>query len=76
MFSHTSVLIREVESVFLTLDQPRLIIDATLGLGGHTMMMLSNIGDSCKIIGFDRDADNLSDAQVLIESKSLGQRFI
>jgi 16S rRNA C1402 N4-methylase RsmH len=33
MFTHTSVLLEEVRSVFLTLTHPQLVIDATLGLG-------------------------------------------
>ncbi len=68
MFTHTSVLFREVESVFLTIDHPKLVIDATLGLGGHAMMMLSHMSPASKLIGFDRDSDNLRDALTHIEA--------
>lgn len=76
MFTHTSVLFREVESVFLTLEDPKVVIDATLGLGGHTIMMLSHMHDTSKLIGFDRDADNLRDALQYIEEAGLSSRFL
>ena len=35
------------------------VIDATLGLGGHAMMILKQIGTNGQLTGFDRDAQNL-----------------
>lgn len=76
MFTHTSVLFREVESVFLTVGDPRLVIDATLWLGGHTMVMLSHMSPASKLIGFDRDGDNLRDALTHIEIAWLQDKFV
>ncbi len=76
MFSHTSVLIDEVESVLSTISEPQYIIDATLGLAWHTAMMLTHVGESGRVLWFDRDADNLRDARVNLEEKWLSKKFI
>lgn len=62
MFTHKSVLRDEVESVFLTLTHLDTVIDATLGLGGHAGMLLSHMSAGSRLLGFDRDGDNLADA--------------
>jgi 16S rRNA C1402 N4-methylase RsmH len=55
----------------LTIDTPKVVVDATLGLGGHSMMMLSHMSDRSKLIGFDRDEDNIRDALQYIEEAGL-----
>lgn len=45
------------------------MIDATLGLGGHSEMMLSHLGVGSTLIGIDRDADNLVLARERLEGK-------
>ena len=76
MFSHKSVLIKEVESLLLTLEQPRLVVDATLGLGGHATMMLSHLWETARLLGFDRDSENLHDATAHITEAGYSSRFV
>lgn len=76
MFSHKSVLIKEVESLLLTLEQPRIVVDATLGLGGHATMMLSHLGATARLLGFDRDSENLHDATTCITEAGYASRFV
>ena len=76
MYIHKSVLFHEVEEVFSTISEPELVIDATLGLGGHTMMMLSHLAGQARVLGFDRDGENLRDATVNITDAGLVERFV
>jgi 16S rRNA (cytosine1402-N4)-methyltransferase len=75
MFTHKSVLFQEVESFFLTIDNPQIVIDATLWLGWHSLSMLQHMSDGSRLIWFDRDQENLHDAQVRIESAGYGSIF-
>ncbi|MBT3290429.1 MAG: 16S rRNA (cytosine(1402)-N(4))-methyltransferase RsmH [Victivallales bacterium] len=50
---HISVLAKEVLEAFADMDEPR-IIDGTLGLGGHSAMLLESI-PGAQILGIDRD---------------------
>lgn len=59
---HISVLIKEVEQC-LSLKAGNLVVDATLGLGGHSKVILENIGQNGKLIAFDQDLDNLNEAK-------------
>ena len=52
-FSHSSVLLPETLSVIGS-SKCGLVIDATLGLGGHTQAMLES-SDDVKVIGIDQD---------------------
>lgn len=62
MFVHEPVLFSEVESLFL--DSPRrVVIDATLGLGGHSEMLMQHMDIGSTFIAFDRDQENLRLAQ-------------
>jgi 16S rRNA (cytosine1402-N4)-methyltransferase len=60
MLHHDPVLLSEVELVLQSQNSKKLIIDATLGLGGHAGMMLSHMGWWDTLLGFDRDSDNLA----------------
>lgn len=58
VFSHIPVLLSEVlENLQLTTGDT--VVDATLGLGGHSAEMLKIIGGAGKLIGFDVDQRNL-----------------
>lgn len=55
-------------------------IDATAGLGGHSEMILSKIGQDGKVVGLDRDeqaltlaAHRLSDSRVLLRKSTFSQ---
>lgn len=60
MLHHDPVLLSEVELVLQSQNCKKLIIDATLGLGGHASMMLSHLWAGDTLLGFDRDSDNLA----------------
>lgn len=55
MFEHRPVMPREVVEVFAPVP-PGVIIDATLGGGGHSAALLDARAD-CTLLGLDRDAD-------------------
>ena len=70
-FSHSSVLLQETLDVIDAASR-RHIVDATLGLGGHTEAMLE-LSPDCLVLGIDQD-----DAAIEIASKRLerfGSRF-
>jgi 16S rRNA (cytosine1402-N4)-methyltransferase len=60
--SHRPVMLEEVLNVL----QPQagdLVVDATLGAGGHAEELLRRVGPTGRLIGLDRDAENLPQAQ-------------
>lgn len=59
---HIPVLTEEVISS-LQLDRGMVVIDATVGAGGHAEKILKKIGDSGYLIGIDKDAYALSHAE-------------
>lgn len=62
---HVPVLLQEVLEG-LDLDDNSVLVDATLGLGGHTRAVLETV-DGVRVIGFDRDARNLELAKQALE---------
>lgn len=70
---HHSVLLAEVLH-FFDLERRRVLIDATLGLGGHTEALLSHQEFHGKVIGIDQDASHLRAAQERLQK--FGDRFI
>lgn len=60
--THQSVLLSEVLH-FFDLPQRKLIIDATLGLGGHTKAILMESAFSGTVIGIDQDQSHLQEAK-------------
>ncbi len=68
--NHTPVLYDEVERIFCEAEfHSPLVVDATLGLGWHSEMLLSHM-DSGVFFWFDRDGDNLISAQDHLVDKS------
>ena len=59
---HTPVLLQEVLEL-LPFEKGFTVIDATLGLGGHSLEILKKIGPSGHLIGFDWDKRNRCLAQ-------------
>ncbi len=65
---HVPVLLREVERV-LDLKPGLIVVDGTVGAGGHSRMIVRRIGSEGTLIGLDRDPMMLAlAAQVLPES--------
>jgi len=48
---------------YLDLSGGEVVVDATLGLGGHTSGILELIGEKGTLIGFDLDKTNLAEAE-------------
>ena len=59
---HISVLKDEVEE-YLALEEGQVIVDGTLGLGGHSLLILNKIGTNGHLIVFEQDSRNLQEAQ-------------
>ena len=57
---HDPVMVdRIVELLAVTDDSPAVIVDCTLGAGGHAARLLAASGEGTHLVGFDRDADAL-----------------
>lgn len=59
---HIPVLPREV-CEFLAPQAGETVVDATIGLGGHALLMAERIGPTGRIIGIDVDPENLAEAR-------------
>jgi 16S rRNA (cytosine1402-N4)-methyltransferase len=66
---HRPVLLREVLQ-FLDLSPGLVVVDGTVGGGGHSKLVLEQLGPDGKLIGLDRDPTMLARAaHVLVESR-------
>ena len=63
---HLSVLKEEVKGC-LELKGGEIVVDATLGLGGHAREMLVSIGKKGKLIAFEQDERNLKEAEIRLK---------
>ena len=70
-FEHKSILVSEILG-FLDLQPGSVVIDATLGLGGHAEAVLQTSADT-RVIGIDQDQKALETATERL--KSFGSRF-
>ena len=68
---HKSVLLAETINL-LNLKKDSVIVDATLGLGGHTETILS-ANETVKVIGIDQDLEAISSAKKRLEK--FGERI-
>jgi len=64
---HTPVMLQEVID-YLNLKSGQIIVDATLGLGGHSRRIAQVLGDAGTLVGIDRDQESLAAAR-----ESLGE---
>jgi 16S rRNA (cytosine1402-N4)-methyltransferase len=60
--AHQPVLVDKVIE-YLKIEDNDIIIDGTLGLGGHARHILMELGQTGKLIGFDLDNRNLQEAR-------------
>lgn len=61
---HYPVLLEPVLRVAFPLwEGPKRVIDATLGLGGHSLEIIQRLPPGSTWIGIDRDSENLSKAK-------------
>jgi len=66
---HTPVMLNEVLS-YLNLSPGKIIVDATVGTGGHSNAILERITPGGKLIGIDRDEESLSVTRKRLENFS------
>ncbi len=71
---HTPVMIQEVLE-YLNLKPGKVIVDATLGMGGHSARIAERLGDTGILVGIDRDQDSLAAARELLGEKAGKIRF-
>ncbi len=64
--AHVPVLLAEVLSV-LAPRKGAIVVDCTIGLGGHAAALLTKIGKKGRLIGMDLDLANLEAARVLLK---------
>ena len=68
---HRPVLVREVLQ-FLDLGPGLVVVDGTVGGGGHSKLILEQIGPDGKLIGLDRDPAMLARAsQALADARAI-----
>ncbi|MBI4975118.1 16S rRNA (cytosine(1402)-N(4))-methyltransferase RsmH [Candidatus Peregrinibacteria bacterium] len=72
---HVSVLKNEVQK-YLNLKDGGIVVDATLGLGGHALDILKNIGKNGKLIVFEQDERNLEEAKIRLKDYELQVTYI
>jgi 16S rRNA (cytosine1402-N4)-methyltransferase len=53
--SHEPVLVERIVDLLAVTEGPGIIIDATIGMGGHAFALLAASGDGVGLVGFDRD---------------------
>lgn len=70
---HIPVLNREV-LFFINTEKASLIVDGTMGDGGHSEAILKNANPQCRLLGIDRDASALARAKKRLAS--FGDRVI
>jgi 16S rRNA (cytosine1402-N4)-methyltransferase len=66
LVAHESVLLEEV-CEWLKPASGKVLLDGTLGLGGHARCWLERSAPDGKVIGFDRDLEALTEARRLLE---------
>lgn len=64
-WQHTTVMLREAVQSLLTATDGH-YIDATFGRGGHTRLLLSQLGTQAKLTAFDKDPQAIEAAQALM----------
>jgi len=79
MVIHLPVMSGEVIEI-LAPHRGGIYVDATVGLGGHSEMILSQVGQDVKVVGLDRDeqalnraAKRLNDSRVMLRKSSFSQ---
>ncbi len=66
---HVPVLLKEAID-FLAVQRGGTYIDATVGLGGHSLEIAKRLGAPGRLIGFDKDPKALEIAQTVVGSRS------
>jgi 16S rRNA (cytosine1402-N4)-methyltransferase len=70
---HVSVLLKEAID-FLAIQRGGCYIDATLGLGGHSLEIAKRLGPQGHLIGFDKDTQALALARQRLAQMDVGEQ--
>jgi 16S rRNA (cytosine1402-N4)-methyltransferase len=79
-WQHTTVLLKEAVGALLNPTFPAgdlspsalaqgVYVDATFGRGGHTRLILSQLGAQAKLIAFDKDPQAVAEAQTILDPR-------
>ena len=71
---HEAVMAEEVVELFRPLHHG-LIVDATVGGGGHSRRIFDALGGNVRILAFDRDPDAVREAQSMRRDAGIGERL-
>ncbi|MCK9272103.1 16S rRNA (cytosine(1402)-N(4))-methyltransferase RsmH [Candidatus Gracilibacteria bacterium] len=72
-FGHIPVLLNElVDSIEIAGNRQNIVVDCTLGLGGHASKIIGKLNKGDIFVGFDADEDNLKNASLNI-GKNIGE---
>jgi 16S rRNA (cytosine1402-N4)-methyltransferase len=71
MTIHKTVLLEQAVEA-LKLKNGMVVVDATLGGGGHSRLVLEKIGDSGKLIAFDQDIEAIKRFEKQLKSGKIG----
>ena len=74
-FSHFSVMVEEAMA-FLDVRPGSVVVDGTLGGGGHAMAMVRRMGEKGSLVGIDRDTDALKAAKQRLGSKPVNIHLV
>lgn len=72
---HRSVLLQEVIKG-LDIEPGDVIVDGTLGNGGHTLAIAEKFGNTVKLIGIDLDADALERSKVRLKDVECDMTYV
>src|SRR5438067_12648594 len=67
---HRPVLLDEILAAF-DAKPGSVVVDCTVGWGGHAVELLKRVGPEGKLVGIDFDADNLAQARARLEGVGL-----
>ncbi len=65
-FRHLTVLLREAVEALIT-EQNGCYVDGTFGRGGHSRLVLAELGPSASLMGIDKDPEAIAVAKTLAE---------
>ena len=72
---HTPVMLKEALD-YLNLSPGKIILDATIGTGGHSKAILERIVPGGKLIGIDRDQESLAVARQRLSEYNNSCEFV
>lgn len=69
-FTHIPILAKEISDLLIT-DTDGIYLDGTLGLGGHSGILLKKLSEKGRIIGLDKDINAITMAKENVNDKRL-----